>query len=128
MNRLSFIIWVVLMSIALSTGLFNAAEGVTTPENDLAHLPSPAQVQKSVQWEIDLLTRNCPSCSYYVTYGKLTQTDSSALETGLVYVRYPGFFHRIIRMKRDNFNVVFVLWPLGIRDIQFEKFLAKEGK
>jgi hypothetical protein len=116
---------VLLLSFAVALPLSSAPEGVSTPEDNLAHLPSPTQIQRAVQWEIDILTKNCTECSFYVTYGKLTQTDQSALETGLVYVRYPGFFHRVIRMKRENFNVVFILWPLGIRDVQFEKFLSK---
>lgn len=125
MTRLSAVIYTVLLSCAVATGILNAGEGVTTPADNLASLPSPAQIQKSVQWEIDLFTKNCEACSFYVTYGKMAAADQSAMETGLVYVRYPGFFHRVIRMKRDNHNVVFILWPLGIRDIQFEKFLSK---
>jgi hypothetical protein len=117
---------VLLGGVALLT--LNAGEGVTTPESNLAHLPSPAEIKKSVQWELDLFTKNCPECSYYVTYGKLAQVGNSNTETGIIYIRYPGFFHRIIRVQRDNCNVVFVLWPLGIRDIQFEKFLTKDGK
>jgi len=128
MRAILLLFAVLLLSFAVALPLASAPEGVSTPGDNLAHLPSPAQIQKSVQWEIDLLTRNCPDCSFYVTYGKLMGTNQSAIETGLVYVRYPGFFHRVIRMKKENYDVVFVLWPLGIRDLQFEKFLTKAVK
>lgn len=117
-----------LVSFAVVLPLSRPAAGGTAPEINPGHLPELATIQKSVQYEINLLTKNCAECSFYVTSGRIAQATDERVDAALVYVRYPGFYHRVMRLKRANYDVIFILWPLGIRDTEFEKFLSRGSK